>query len=291
MAIEAPGLDHRRGGAGDRGLLHRGASRDLTWKPGSSALLPPTEVAPPWTLRTSPFSASASMSRRTVMSETPRTLDQLGDARPPVAVDLVQDPLLTLTCKHGQLPRRRSRQQIAALDPTHSNTMHRLGHARGGGRAVRRLHGGSAAAGHARRPRPARGGATRGATSVADLTQWRACPRTTTPPPRPSRASCPACSRRATRCTSATTSARWSTGWGCRRPRRVLLRRRPARADRRAPTREVLRERTRVTAAQFIAGGVDPERSALFVQSHIARARRARLGARAASPASARRAG
>jgi tryptophanyl-tRNA synthetase len=31
----------------------------------------------------------------------------------------------------------------------------------------------------------------------------------------------------------------------------------------------VLRERTRLTAAQFIAGGVDPERSVLFVQSHV----------------------
>lgn len=33
---------------------------------------------------------------------------------------------------------------------------------------------------------------------------------------------------------------------------------------------EVLRRRTRVTAAQFIAGGVDPERSAVFCQSHLA---------------------
>ncbi|HET7761971.1 MAG TPA: tryptophan--tRNA ligase [Phycicoccus sp.] len=31
----------------------------------------------------------------------------------------------------------------------------------------------------------------------------------------------------------------------------------------------VLRQRTRVTAAQFIAGGVDPERSAVFCQSHL----------------------
>lgn len=31
----------------------------------------------------------------------------------------------------------------------------------------------------------------------------------------------------------------------------------------------VLRERTRRTAAQYIAGGVDPERSTLFVQSHV----------------------
>jgi tryptophanyl-tRNA synthetase len=30
-----------------------------------------------------------------------------------------------------------------------------------------------------------------------------------------------------------------------------------------------LRQRTRVTAAQFIAGGVDPKRSVLFVQSHV----------------------
>jgi tryptophanyl-tRNA synthetase len=31
----------------------------------------------------------------------------------------------------------------------------------------------------------------------------------------------------------------------------------------------VLRQRTRVTAAQFLAGGVDPERSAVFCQSHV----------------------
>ncbi|MFC7486555.1 tryptophan--tRNA ligase [Knoellia sp. CPCC 206453] len=31
----------------------------------------------------------------------------------------------------------------------------------------------------------------------------------------------------------------------------------------------VLRERTRKTAAQFLAGGVDPERSAVFCQSHV----------------------
>lgn len=36
------------------------------------------------------------------------------------------------------------------------------------------------------------------------------------------------------------------------------------------PDPSELRERTRATAAQFIAGGVDPARSVLFVQSHIA---------------------
>ena len=41
---------------------------------------------------------------------------------------------------------------------------------------------------------------------------------------------------------------------------------------------EVVRRRTRVTAAQFIAGGVDPARSAVFCQSHLPPARRARLG-------------
>lgn len=35
------------------------------------------------------------------------------------------------------------------------------------------------------------------------------------------------------------------------------------------PDPERLRERTRRTAAQYLAGGVDPERSALFVQSHV----------------------
>ena len=37
-----------------------------------------------------------------------------------------------------------------------------------------------------------------------------------------------------------------------------------------SPDPAVLRERTRLTAAQFLAGGVDPERSVLFVQSHMA---------------------
>jgi tryptophanyl-tRNA synthetase len=35
------------------------------------------------------------------------------------------------------------------------------------------------------------------------------------------------------------------------------------------PDPEELRRRTRVTAAQYLAGGVDPKRSALFVQSHV----------------------
>lgn len=37
-----------------------------------------------------------------------------------------------------------------------------------------------------------------------------------------------------------------------------------------APDPSVLRERTRRTAAQYLAAGVDPERSTLFVQSHVA---------------------
>ena len=36
-----------------------------------------------------------------------------------------------------------------------------------------------------------------------------------------------------------------------------------------APDPAVLRERTRRTAAQYLAAGVDPERSVLFVQSHV----------------------
>ena len=36
------------------------------------------------------------------------------------------------------------------------------------------------------------------------------------------------------------------------------------------PDPAALRERTRRTAAQYLAGGVDPERSILFVQSHVA---------------------
>lgn len=37
-----------------------------------------------------------------------------------------------------------------------------------------------------------------------------------------------------------------------------------------SPDPRVLRDRTRRTAAQFLAAGVDPERSILFVQSHVA---------------------
>ena len=36
-----------------------------------------------------------------------------------------------------------------------------------------------------------------------------------------------------------------------------------------APDPQLLRERTRRTAAQYLAGGVDPARSVLFVQSHV----------------------
>ncbi|MCF4120242.1 tryptophan--tRNA ligase [Antribacter sp. KLBMP9083] len=36
------------------------------------------------------------------------------------------------------------------------------------------------------------------------------------------------------------------------------------------PDPALLRERTRRTAAQYLAGGIDPERSILFVQSHVA---------------------
>ncbi len=36
-----------------------------------------------------------------------------------------------------------------------------------------------------------------------------------------------------------------------------------------SPEPEALRRRTRVTAAQFLAAGVDPERSIVFVQSHV----------------------
>jgi len=36
-----------------------------------------------------------------------------------------------------------------------------------------------------------------------------------------------------------------------------------------APDREVLTRRTRATAAQFLAAGVDPSRATLFVQSHV----------------------
>ena len=45
---------------------------------------------------------------------------------------------------------------------------------------------------------------------------------------------------------------------------------------------DVLRRRIRVTAAQFLAAGVDPARSVLFVQSHVPEHTAAGLGARSA---------
>ena len=50
--------------------------------------------------------------------------------------------------------------------------------------------------------------------------------------------------------------------------RRLLLRRRPAR-DHRAARPGELREQTRLTAAQYIAAGIDPAQSTLFVQSQV----------------------
>ena len=195
----------------------------------------------------------------------------------------MQDPLLTLTCKHGQLPRRRSRQQIAALDQTHSNTIHRLGHAgRTGGGPGRPAapRGRAAAPGHGRRPHPGRAGATRGATSGADLTQWRACLRTTTPPPRPAADPVRACSRPATRCTSATTSARWSSGSALQETHdafycvvdlhAITVDGDPARAARAHPAhgRPVPRRRASTRSGR-----------ALFVQSHVPEHAAAGLGA------------
>ena len=218
-------------------------------------------------------------------------VDQLGDARPTVAVDLVG----SAPDADGQArtaPRRQSRQQIAALDPTHSNTMHRLGHAlvadgRSGG-----SHGGSAATVHARRPRPARGGATRDATSVADLTQWRACPRTTTPHPPPSRASSPACSRPHDSLHLGNylgALRQWVDAAG--RPRRVLLRRRPARDHRRARPGRCCASAPAARPRSTSPSASTPSGRTLFVQSHVPEHAAAGAGCSRASPASARPAG
>src|SRR3954451_10952195 len=50
----------------------------------------------------------------------------------------------------------------------------------------------------------------------------------------------------------------------------ALLRERTRPATPVAAERALLRERPRRTAAQYLAGGVDPARSTLFVQSHVA---------------------
>ena len=52
-----------------------------------------------------------------------------------------------------------------------------------------------------------------------------------------------------------------------------------------------LRQRTRVTAAQFLAAGLDPERCTLFVQSQVPEHAAAAPGCWGASPGSARPAG
>ena len=103
---------------------------------------------------------------------------------------------------------------------------------------------------------------------VVALTQCAACPRPHRPLPH-APASSRGCSRRATPSTSATTSAPWSTGSALQQEFDAYY----FVADLHALTvptdPAVLRHRTRVTAAQFIAGGVDPETSAVFCQSHV----------------------
>ena len=101
-ATEAPGSTSA---AAARAIAAFGrvCSADLATKPGSSALRPEIDVAPPCTRSTSPRRASASMSRRTVMSETPSALDQVGHPRAAVPLDLVEDPLLALPGEHSDL--------------------------------------------------------------------------------------------------------------------------------------------------------------------------------------------
>ena len=82
IAIEAPGSTSA---AAARAMadFDRVCRADLTRKPGSSALRPEIEVAPPCTRSTSPRRANASMSRRTVMSETPSALTSSETRAPP----------------------------------------------------------------------------------------------------------------------------------------------------------------------------------------------------------------
>ena len=98
-------------------------------------------------------------------------------------------------------------------------------------------------------------------------------------PTSPSRASCPACSRPPTRCTSATTSARCGSGSTCRTVRDVLLRRRPARDHRGARPRRCCGRGPGSTAAQYLAAGVDPERSDAVRAEPHRRAHPAAVGA------------
>ena len=63
--------------------------------------------------------------------------------------------------------------------------------------------------------------------------------------------------------------------------RGLLLHRRPALDHGRRTTRRELREATLDLAAMLFATGLDPERSTVFVQSHVTRARRGGVAARA----------
>ena len=82
-----------------------------------------------------------------------------------------------------------------------------------------------------------------------------------------------------------------AVGGAAGRPRGVLLRRRPARDHRRARPRGRCAERTRRTAAQFLAGGHRPAALDAVRAEPRRRARPAGVGPAAASPASARPAG
>src|SRR5665647_812293 len=83
MAIDEPG-EIRPATARAMADFGPGLSPDFTWNPGSSALRPTTAAAPPWTFRTRPLLASTSMSRRTVMSETPRVPTSSDTRTPPM---------------------------------------------------------------------------------------------------------------------------------------------------------------------------------------------------------------
>src|SRR5664280_314956 len=83
MAIDEPG-EIRPATARAMADFGPGFSPDFTWNPGSSALRPTTAAAPPCTFRTRPLVASASMSRRTVMSETPRVPTSSETRTPPM---------------------------------------------------------------------------------------------------------------------------------------------------------------------------------------------------------------
>ncbi len=86
----------------------------------------------------------------------------------------------------------------------------------------------------------------------------------------PARASCPACSRRPTPFISVTIWVRCGSGLPLQEDHEAFYCVVDLHAITMGHDPAELRARTRITTAQYLAGGVDPVRSVLFVQSHLA---------------------